>query len=499
MLIIFPTQIAFNPARLPYLTLCLIIVTTISYFVFQNDDLEEEQAVIEFYQSSGLFNSEIDLFNEYLKTDGALSDYQSLSDFDTQGPARLYFMVFDQNFRRYIDTQIQQSPAAIDTQKWLAMHNELTLKKQQVTYFNFGARPDNLLEPGLITHIFLHSGIMHLLSNMVFLFLFGLGVETLYGKARYLIIYLTSGVAGAIAFNFIDGKSYSALVGASGAISGLMGAYVAYFSTQKIRFFAWFGIYFNQFKWPAFTVLLFWLGKEFFYQLTDLESNTAYMAHFGGLLTGGLLGLLFKQLSSGVPELSSNNATDFGPETNKATSPTNHYQKALEHIRKLEVEQARTALNHALDMQPGHLQALQSLYNLEKVNPNQPSYRKVINRVFAFDLGNTVADAFILSVAQDALSKTLSVEQLDIDAFFGLLHRQLRNDRLQASTPLVQQAKKNFSEHKKLPKLLFEWSKALIKHNKIRTASIELNYLANYYGETPFGQSARQQLKTLRN
>lgn len=499
MLIIFPTQVPFNPARLPYLTLCLMIFTTISYFVFQHDDVEEEQAAIEFYQSSGLFNSEIDYFNDYLKTDTALSDYQSLSDFDTQGPARLYYMVFDQSFRHYIESQIQQSPATIETQQWRAMHNELALKKQQVTYFNFGARPDNLMEPGLITHIFLHGGIMHLLGNMVFLLLFGLGVEALYGKAKLLIIYLTSGVVGAIAFNFIDGKSYSALVGASGAISGLMGAYAAYFGTQRIRFFAWFGIYFNQYKWPAAIVLLFWLGKEFFYQLTDLESNTAYMAHFGGLLAGGLLGLLFKNLPFNSQNLESSQADRANSSLGESTSSTNHYQTALEHIRKLEITEARSALNQALENNSGHLQALQSLYNLEKVNPKLNSYHKVINQVFAFDLRNTAADAFILSVAEDSVSKTIGIDQLNIDAFFGLLHRQLRNDRLQASTPLVQQAKKTFSENDKLPKLLFEWSKALAKHNKIRSASIELNYLANYYGETPFGRSARQQLKAWRD
>jgi hypothetical protein len=132
---------------------------------------------------------------------------------------------------------------------------------------------------------------------------------------------------------------------------------------------------------------------------------------------------------------------------------------------------------------------------LDKLNPNLPRYKDTINRIFAYDLQHNHADSFVLSVAQEALPRYIKISDLSIDAFFGLLHRWLRNDRVKASEPYIQQAKKVFAENEKLPKLLFEWGIALARRNQLKAAAYELNYLANYYGETTHGKAAGAELK----
>ncbi len=484
MLLIFPTQIGLDRNHIPWLTLSLIVLTVACMFMFQMDDSEESQEVFHYYQTSGLFSMEVASFQQYLETPAAKEHYRDISAVYKEGPGRLYFMVFDQAFRRYLLVRATEKSDA-QSQQWYYLAKELDNKKMRVTHFAYGARPDNLTQIGVFTHMFLHGGFGHLIGNMLFLFLFGFGVERLFGQLKFLLIYFASGVVGAVVFSFLEGKPYMPLIGASGAISGLMGAYAGYFGLQKIRFFIWFGVYFNHFKWPALLILIYWLGKEFVYQITDTESNVAYLAHFGGLAAGGILGFLLR------PRKARRESASAEEKTNEDKSL---YLEALEHIRKLDLDKARVALLKTLRASPNHLDALKSLYNLDKVNPKHRNYRDVVNRVFSINLDQHQADDFVLKVAEDAMPNHLVVEQLEIDAFFGLVHRQLRNDRVQQSEPLVKQAKKAFAQHEQLPKLLFQWSLALAKRKKIRSASIELNYLANYYGETAHGKAAREQL-----
>lgn len=485
MLLIFPTEVGFDKRKLPFVTLTLILANLLCFFIFQLDDPQEEQQVMEYYERSGLFNVELPMFEKYLQTPAGQKHYRGVSNVHTEGPSRIYFMVFDQDFRYYLVKTLDTNNSD-DAQQWRWLAVELENKKSEVTSYAYGARPDNLRYWPVFTHMFLHGDIGHLIGNMVFLLLFGIGVERLFGGVKYLVLYVSAGMVGAIVFNFLDGKPYMPLVGASGAISGLMGAYAAYFGLQKIRFFAWFGFYFNQYKWPAIVVLAFWIIKELLSQITETESNVAYLAHFGGLVCGGLLGFILRprQRVSGI---------DLAPAD--VSEEQKLYRKALEHIRKLELDEARWALDQTLEHAPWHIEALKSLYNLDKVNPGQPSYKNTINRIFSYDLHREAFDAFVLTVANEALPHHIEISDLTIDAFFGLLHRWLRNDRVQSSEPYIKQAKKVFAENEKLPKLLFEWSIALARRNKIRTASIELNYLANYYGETPHGKAARAELK----
>ena len=143
----------------------------------------------------------------------------------------------------------------------------------------------------LITCMFLHGGIMHLLGNMWFLWLYGDNVEEAFGKLRYLVFYLVCGVVGTLAHGFIDPQSQIPLVGASGAISGVMAAYLLIWPKANIRVFYWWIIFFGTINIPAFVVVGFWLFEQFWALPAALGSQggVAISAHLGGFACGLIL------------------------------------------------------------------------------------------------------------------------------------------------------------------------------------------------------------------
>jgi membrane associated rhomboid family serine protease len=149
-------------------------------------------------------------------------------------------------------------------------------------------------EPSLVTLLssqFMHGDWFHLLGNMLFLIMFGIAMERHWGARRFLPAYLLCGIGAGLLFIASAPNSGIPLVGASGAISGLMGLFAGTFRLRKLEFFYTLGFFFGSFRAPALVLFPVWLGWELI-QAATMNSNVAYMAHAGGLLTGLALAFL---------------------------------------------------------------------------------------------------------------------------------------------------------------------------------------------------------------
>jgi len=150
----------------------------------------------------------------------------------------------------------------------------------------------------LITSMFLHGGFLHIGANMLFLWVFGDNIEDAMGHVRFLLFYLICGVAGGLAEIFIDSSSTVPIIGASGAISGVMGAYLVLFPRGMIRVATLIVIIPLIFRLPAVIVIGFWFVVQAMsgFASLDVESaqgGTAFFAHIGGFLAGVILVWLF--------------------------------------------------------------------------------------------------------------------------------------------------------------------------------------------------------------
>ncbi len=147
-----------------------------------------------------------------------------------------------------------------------------------------------------LTSMFLHGGWFHLIGNMWFLWVFGNNVEDSMGHVRYLAFYLLCGIAAAAAQTFMNPSSAIPMVGASGAISGVMGAYIVLYPKVRVHMLVILAIFITRIVVPAYLMLGYW----FLLQLIggglsgSAEGGVAFWAHAGGFIAGALLIQIFK-------------------------------------------------------------------------------------------------------------------------------------------------------------------------------------------------------------
>jgi membrane associated rhomboid family serine protease len=149
----------------------------------------------------------------------------------------------------------------------------------------------------IFTSMFMHGGLLHLGGNMLFLWIFGDNVEDSMGHARYLVFYLLSGVAAALAQAWVEPTSTIPMVGASGAISGVLGAYILLHPQATVRTLIILGFFVTMVHVPALIVLGLWFAMQFFaaFATPTGDGGVAFWAHVGGFVAGLVLVPFFKK------------------------------------------------------------------------------------------------------------------------------------------------------------------------------------------------------------
>lgn len=156
----------------------------------------------------------------------------------------------------------------------------------------YGVVPARFEFASLITSMFLHGGWMHLIGNMWFLWIYGDNVEDVLGRLKYLLFYLGCGVAAALAQFAANPDSRVPMVGASGAIAGVMGAYLLKFPHSRILTLLPIFVFFTTIEVPATLVLVYWFVIQFFSGVGEVAASAssrggvAWFAHIGGFLAG---------------------------------------------------------------------------------------------------------------------------------------------------------------------------------------------------------------------
>ena len=149
----------------------------------------------------------------------------------------------------------------------------------------------------VLTSMFLHGSWLHLLGNMWFLYLFGNNVEDSMGHLRFLGFYLLTGVAAALGQVMLDPAAATPMVGASGAISGVMGGYLVLYPRVRVFTFVPIGFFLMSMALPAWTMLIYWLVLQVLGGLTAVAGaragGVAFAAHVGGFVVGAVLIKLF--------------------------------------------------------------------------------------------------------------------------------------------------------------------------------------------------------------
>jgi membrane associated rhomboid family serine protease len=364
----------------PWLTVLLILVNMIVFWGPQRSEENARERAAHYYAQSVLPELELPPFVAWLeKTDakrGKLA--KRMLKAEAYAPL-LEAMQNEKTFLQKLKAEEVVTPANPQYTEWKRdrQQYEAMLPAPFTERWSQDYGKDAESKPWtLVTAAFLHGSTGHLLGNMLFLFLFGASVELALGRSTYLTFYLLGAVgASALAAWAYAGKGSYGL-GASGAISALMGMYAVMYRLRRIRFFYQLFFYFNYVTAPALLLLPAWIVNELMQHWLGGQ-GVAYMAHLGGLLTGAAL-------MAGAMLLGRVKA----PETVKSemANDDDHFEEHVAAARRLaaamKFEPACAEWRAAAALRPGDTDTLRAWFNTARLQPASEDFHQAARRIF---------------------------------------------------------------------------------------------------------------------
>ena len=361
----------------PFVTITIILLNCLVFFIFQLGDNLRHYEAEKFSWSSGLAEIEIERYVEYTDTSGSTpSLYNSEGELNEEEAFNQYRkMKDDYDFCSKLKNDEIITPEDPLYSEWKPLREDYDYKRSKITSSAYGFIPAEHRPVTFVTHMFMHGGLGHLLGNMVFLWLVGCMLEMGGSRIFYSSSYLLTGLCAVLAFWVVNINSPVPLVGASGAIAGMMGAFTVLYCRRKVKIFYSLGFYFNYMETRAIYLLPIWVGLEFWQLFFGGMSNIAYMAHIGGLISGAIIGFF------NLKVLKSFNAEVIEPEPEDEISPI--IEKALQHIRQLYIETGAKYLEQALAKDPEHIDAMTHLYNARKTDPQDKRFHDITRKLLS--------------------------------------------------------------------------------------------------------------------
>jgi len=244
-------------------------------------------------------------------------------------------------------------------------------------YAYIPARPTML---GLITANFLHGGWLHLIGNMWFLWLAGAILEDTWGRAIYPAFYMIAGVLAMLVHAMVNAGSFTPTIGASGAIAGLMGAFLVRFPTTKIEM-GWLFFYrLYRFKVAAYWLLPLWLGLEVLYgSVFGQTSGVAHWAHVGGFVFGALIAVGVRK--SGLEQIAEQRIQE---KISWVSHPL--LADASEQMEKGQLDSAVSNLQKLLQEKPDSIDAYRMLQRIYWQKNDIPAYRAALEKLLGLEI-----------------------------------------------------------------------------------------------------------------
>lgn len=416
-MLIIPFDRKINWSQPPLVTLLLVVANLFAFFIWQAGDENAWDSAINYYADSGLAAIEYPLYQDYLS---ARPEENPLRKLDAKralaSPDWVAMLQVDREFmERLYSGQLVTSDSP-EYGAWKRKRQHFENLYLEITYIRYGWRTAEPDLPSLFSHMFLHAGIGHLLGNMLFLFAVGFLVEATLGRWAYLIAYLLSGV-GAAGFDFLfRPDELIPGIGASGAISGLMGMYALLYWTRRIRFFYFFVVYFDYVTLPAIALLPMWLANEAFQLVMYTHTGVNYLAHLGGLCTGALVGF-------GARKWLPSYNLELVQEADQQQTFNTELDEARELCHQLEYRRALPLLKRLARQQPKQQEVLYYLCQCSRINPASEDYHRANRKILALDGLDLATDKLVEETFLDYLKNARPTPRLNSRLAYQLAHR----------------------------------------------------------------------------
>ncbi|WP_251358085.1 rhomboid family intramembrane serine protease [Kangiella sp. TOML190] len=494
-MLLIPAENGFNKQQLPWVTFTLMALCIVAYISFQGNDAKVIQKALNHYQQQNLLALEKETFVRYAERYRPQFFY-AIEDQAISEQELIQLIVFDKHFTERLK---QQSNLSQSWQKKREHLNQLLEESSTHKYAFYPSEPSWFIA---FSHMFMHGSIDHLIGNLIVLFLFGYNLELLLGKKKLLATYFISGLVAVAFFAMTTDDKFIPLVGASGAISGLMGGFAGYYGLKKIRYFFWIFVFFSYIRLPALLVLGYWLLKELLQ--SGNNDGVAYMAHFGGLVAGFLCVLLLKRQmaakqesidTSKVKSVVSTSDSFAHSVANTQTSPQIALkQKAKAAVKDLNFDLAKDYYYQLLNQEPHNAGYFRELFNLEKDQPKSRAFKALVENIVSKSQTNSSLERLADTAMAEVKAQLMDYRLLDVDILMGYCQQSLKRKNPLAIRSVVNFLIKVYPEHPALPDILLHFAFAMEQAGDWNTKHKVLSFLSSHYASTFAGREAQKEL-----
>lgn len=445
-MIIIPVENRPDWKNPPVATLLLILINVLVFFVYQGKDPQRVEQSYRWYVESGLFDREQQPFRHYLsRTDPELQQSLDATGVgDTQRrDVQFQHAAYDPQFAQALHRELDSDP------EWREDRDQFEQLVNTVSARAYAFNAKEARWDTWITSMFLHGSFMHLLGNMVFLFLFGFALEIAIGRGVFLLLYLCSGLGGTLLYWMSELGTDQSALGASGAISGLMGMYIALYGLRKINFF--YNVIFltGQVRAPALIVFPIWVGYELL-GARNGDDGVGHWAHTGGLLFGFLLLALWMRLGLKYDR-------DFVEKIDHDAPFKSALARIQELVVRMKLDEARRAAVQLVKAHPQDSRAWRALYGVVKISPASREYHEAVHALFK-QAGSAARDPalqkLIEEVAHDYTATGGATPALTESVSLLLAQRLGRVEHIKPLGVLTERLLERQCRHELMPRIL---------------------------------------------
>jgi membrane associated rhomboid family serine protease len=287
VMLVLPIRSEKETSKIPHLTIGLIAINLIIW-IFTNRVVSSEYKHLE------------SIHQQLLEI-----EYQYAHILVRQDPDLLHNMTAENLHRTFLEKGVIPKGSE-DYRNWIQLYQEFEEGKNSTLFHRWGFIPSQLNILKLILSMFLHGSFFHVFGNMLYLWIVGCNMEDDWGWPRFIGLYLLSGMAAGLIHAAYGSNMTTPCIGASGAVAGVMGAFLIQHFRTKIRFVYFFLLFlrpiWGTFRVWAGVVLPFWFLMEFLYAGSGVQTGTAHWAHVGGFAFGVIAVLVTKTMTTGQEE-----------------------------------------------------------------------------------------------------------------------------------------------------------------------------------------------------
>lgn len=425
-MLIVPIDERYNRGRVALATWIIVLINAAVFLISEPARQSHQHQTLMHYYDSGLARTEYPFYLSELSNRGEQELRDALPAADAEGqppPEVAVLMLQDHEFQQLLERDQLIRPVNPHYAEWRPRHDEFVPMLRAMMGSLWALDPAQFYPWTLLSYQFLHGSLSHLMGNMLILMLVGQLVEAAVGLRWFLALYLGAGVAAGLGYGLLHWGTHAPMIGASGAISGMMAAFAVLFAQRKVRFFYTAVIYAGFAQLPALALLPYWLLWELLSLALDSGSGVAYEAHFFGLLAGAAAAWWLRRLPMHQQAQSRLDA----PEQDQSFE--RELQEARRAVMNCQLPTALRLLDSLQRARPQDPRPVELSYIVAKCDPASPRYHRLAAQLIAMRSSDAQWRALIDRVRDEYVQDAMPELRLPAQTMMPMLAQAAQQRR----------------------------------------------------------------------